>query len=106
MPQLETPAGSFVSGIPDRPTWTVHHGQQFGVQIRLDPLGAFSLFGVPMLELSNRIVDLSDLLGADAERWAGRLSDVQLRLRYGRRTSMLRDRRRGTPAPAGTRYTW
>jgi AraC-like DNA-binding protein len=68
---------SFVAGIHDEPTRTAHDGHQFGVQIRLDPLGAFSLFGVPMHELGNRIVELSDLLSRDAERWAGRLLNTR-----------------------------
>ncbi len=68
---------SFVAGIHDRPTQTGHDGRQLGVQIRLDPLGAFSLFGGPMHELGNRVVELSDLLGFDAERWAEQLSDVR-----------------------------
>ncbi len=68
---------SFIAGIHDRPTRTGHDGRQLGIQIRLDPLGAFSLFGVPMHELGNRVVALSDLLGADSERWAGGLSEAK-----------------------------
>lgn len=64
---------SFVVGMHDRPSPTVHDGRQLGMQVRLDPLGAFSLFGVPVHELGNRVVGLSDLLGADAERWTGML---------------------------------
>ncbi len=68
---------SFIAGIHDRPTRTGHDGRQLGIQIRLDPLGAFSLFGVPMHELGNRVVALSDLLGSDSERWAGGLSEAK-----------------------------
>ncbi|GAB2822901.1 helix-turn-helix domain-containing protein [Actinoallomurus bryophytorum] len=67
---------SFFAGMNDRPTRIAHDGHQFGMQIRLDPLGAYALFGPPMHELANRTVELSDLLGADAERWAGRLSEA------------------------------
>lgn len=67
---------SFVAGIHDLPTRTMHDGRQLGLQIRLDPLGAFSLLGVPMCELSNRVVELSQLLGDDAERWTARLRDA------------------------------
>lgn len=67
---------SFVAGIHDLPTRTRHDGRQLGVQIRLDPLGAFSLLGVPMYELRNRVVELSQLLGVDAERWTARLLDT------------------------------
>ncbi len=68
---------SFVAGVHDRPTWTEHHGRQCGVQVRLDPLAAFSLFGVPVHELGNRVVELSDLIGADAGRWAERLGEAR-----------------------------
>jgi AraC-like DNA-binding protein len=92
---------SFVAGMHDRPTWTVHDGRRFGVQIRLDPLGAFSLFGVPMHELSNRIVDLSDLLGSDAERWAERLSDARFwRERFAVLDRLLADRMAAGPVPS------
>jgi AraC-like DNA-binding protein len=92
---------SFVAGIHDRPTPTVHHGRQFGVQIRLDPLAAFSLFGVPMHELGNRIVDLSDLLGLDAERWAGRLGDARdWPERFAVLDRLLADRMAAGPAPS------
>lgn len=67
---------SFVAGIHNRPTRTMHDGRQSGIEIRLDPLGAFSLFGVPMHELGNRVVELSELMGPDAERWAERLRDT------------------------------
>jgi AraC-like DNA-binding protein len=70
------PYRSFVAGVHSGPTWTEYQGHQFGVQIRLDPLAAFSVFGVPLHELSDRIVSLSDLIGADAERWAGRLGEA------------------------------
>jgi hypothetical protein len=39
-----------------------HDGRQLGIQIRLDPLGAFSLFGVPLHELGNRFALLGRLL--------------------------------------------
>jgi len=71
------PFTSFVAGIADRPTQTAHDGRQLGIQVRLDPLGAFSLLGVPLHELGNRVVELSELLGRDADRWAGRLAQTR-----------------------------
>lgn len=65
---------SFAVGLHDRPAQTAHDGRQFGIQVRLDPLGAFSLFGVALHELHNRVVSADDLLGADADRWGERLS--------------------------------
>lgn len=92
---------SFVAGIHDRPTRTAHDGRQFGVQIRLDPLGAFSLFGLPTHELGNRVVELSDLLGADAERWAGRLLDARgWTERFALLDRLLAERMAVGPAPS------
>ncbi len=35
------------------------------LEVRLSPLGAFGLLGLPMDELNDKIVDLKDILGAD-----------------------------------------
>ena len=78
--------GGFAAGLGDRHAITEHGGHSCGVQIDLLPTGARRLFGVPMSELSGRIVGLRDLLpGHDAlvERlaaardWAQRLDLVE-----------------------------
>ena len=47
----------------------MHEGFQRGVQINLTPTGARRLFGIPMHELTGRVVHTSELLGHDlAER--------------------------------------
>ncbi len=43
-----------------------HDGFQEGIEVRLTPLGAHALFGSPMHELTNRVVELDDLIGRDA----------------------------------------
>jgi AraC-like DNA-binding protein len=92
---------SFVAGMHDRPSLTAHDGRQLGMQIQLDPLGAFSLFGVPMHELGNRVVELSDLLGADAERWAGQLVDERVwENRFILLDRLLADRMAAGPLPS------
>lgn len=92
---------SFVAGMHDRPARTAHDGRQFGVQVRLDPLAAFSLLDVPLGELGNRVVELSDLLGADAERWAGRLSSVDTwQDRFALLDGLLVDRIATGPVPS------
>ena len=65
--------GAFVAGLHDRPTCTSYGGFQEGVQVRLDPLGAYSLLGVPLDELGNQVVELSDVLGA-AGPWPDQLA--------------------------------
>lgn len=68
---------SFAVGLHDRPSRTAHDGRQLGVQIGLDPCAAFSLLAVPLHELGNRVVVLDELLGADAERWAGQMAEMR-----------------------------
>lgn len=66
---------SFAAGVHDRPVVTRRTGDQRLLQLDLTPLGARRLLGVPMEELTNRVVDLDALLGAeiveraDAEGW-------------------------------------
>jgi len=57
--------GGFVAGLGDRFAVTEHEGRQRGVQVDLTPTGARRLFGIPMSELSHRIVALCDLLPAE-----------------------------------------
>jgi AraC-like DNA-binding protein len=66
---------SFVGGLSDGPTYTEHDGDQFGIQIDLTPLAAGALLGVPMLELTNRVVDLDDIIGPRADQLVDRLYD-------------------------------
>ncbi len=67
------PYGAFVAGLHDRPTRTSYGGFQEGVQVRLDPLGAYALLGVALDDLGNQVVELSDVLPA-AGQWAERLA--------------------------------
>jgi AraC-like DNA-binding protein len=55
--------GSFVAGLWDKPVMVGHGGESRGVEVRLTPLGARKLLGVPMPELTNEVVELEDLLG-------------------------------------------
>jgi AraC-like DNA-binding protein len=57
---------SFVAGMGDAETLVAHPGRQHGVEVRMTPLGAHALFGVPMQELANRAVELDDLIGRTA----------------------------------------
>jgi AraC-like DNA-binding protein len=51
--------GSFVAGLHDRAVVTEQDGEQLGIQMDLTPLGAQMLFGLPMGELSRRVVDFA-----------------------------------------------
>lgn len=52
---------AFVVGLGQGATLTRLGGRQVGLEARLTPLGAFQLLGVPMHELTDRVVDLADL---------------------------------------------
>jgi AraC-like DNA-binding protein len=53
--------GAFVAGLTDRGTVVDQHGEIDCLDLKLTPLGAYQLFGVPMSELANQIVDLTDV---------------------------------------------
>jgi AraC-like DNA-binding protein len=67
---------SFVAGLHDAPVLTEHAGYQHGIEVRLTPLAARRLFGVPMDLLANQVVALEDLLGRDAGELVERLHDA------------------------------
>jgi AraC-like DNA-binding protein len=67
---------SFVAALHDRHSLVEHDGFQHGIEVRLTPLGAHALFGLAMHELTNRVVELDDLLGRGADDLVGRLWDV------------------------------
>jgi AraC-like DNA-binding protein len=64
---------SFTGGLSDGPTFTEHAGVQHGVQVDLTPPAARTLLGLPLRELTNRVVALEDVLGASARRLVERL---------------------------------
>jgi AraC-like DNA-binding protein len=68
---------SFVSGLYDsyvlieaRGTW------QSGIQVNFTPLGAYQFLHLPMHLLSNRVIELDDLLGLVARRLVERLRET------------------------------
>lgn len=65
---------SFVAALTDTFAITEHDGALRGIEVNLSPLGAHMLFGVPMHELSSKLVlPLEDVLGAEAGELAERL---------------------------------
>jgi AraC-like DNA-binding protein len=63
---------SFVAGLHDRPAVSEHAGRQSGIEVRLTPLAARRLFGVPLHELFGTVTDLADLLGPVTEELTDR----------------------------------
>jgi AraC-like DNA-binding protein len=79
-------AEGFVAGVHDTYALTETGGSQAGVQVDLTPIGAYLLLGLPMYELSQRVVTLEELFGqggvllrealAEAPGWAERFALV------------------------------
>jgi AraC-like DNA-binding protein len=68
---------SFVAGLHDTHCFVESPGTQAGIQVNLTPLGAHLLLGLPMHELTNRVVGLDDLLGADGDLLVEQLHDAR-----------------------------
>jgi AraC-like DNA-binding protein len=66
---------SFTAGLSDGPTFTEHGGNQHGLQVDLTPPAARALLGVPLRELTNRVVALENVLGPSAHRLRDRLRE-------------------------------
>jgi AraC-like DNA-binding protein len=67
---------SFVAAPDIRHAVVEHDGQQHGVELRLTPLGAHRLLGVPMDELTCRVVELDALLGSDGDELIERMHEA------------------------------
>ncbi|EOM77367.1 transcriptional regulator [Rhodococcus rhodnii LMG 5362] len=57
---------ALASGIAEAPVEIVHDGTQYGMQLTFTPWGARALFGIPAGALGPWLVDLGEVLGADA----------------------------------------
>ncbi|MFJ4776384.1 helix-turn-helix domain-containing protein [Streptomyces sp. NPDC088762] len=66
--------GSLIVGLDDGPRLCDHPGGQEAIRLELTPLGAYRLLGVPMRELTNRAVELRDVLGPEADELAERMA--------------------------------
>jgi AraC-like DNA-binding protein len=71
------------------------------VEVLLAPLGAYTLLGLPMEELSGHTVDLGEVLGADGRRLAERLRQAPTwRQRFALLDRFLLGRLEGGPRPS------
>jgi AraC-like DNA-binding protein len=78
------------------------------VELWLEPLGAYRLLGMPIDALSGRLLDLTDVLGADSRRLADQLRDTPTwRGRFGLLDEYLLRRAQNGPDPAPeVTWTW
>jgi AraC-like DNA-binding protein len=68
--------GAFVTGLADTHDVIEQFGAIECIDLKLTPLGAYTLLGVPMDELANEVVDLADVLGPDGARLTERLANT------------------------------
>jgi AraC-like DNA-binding protein len=68
---------SFAVGLHRRASITEHDGVQQGIQVDLTPTGAFSLLGVPMHELADRVVPVDAIVDRFAQEVGNRLASAQ-----------------------------
>ncbi len=93
--------GSLASGLEDAPGRYAHGGGQCGIQLDLTPLGAYRLYGVPMRELTNTAVDLSEVFGPAADTLVDRLrSTPDWATRFDLLDTLLLSRLDTGPEPA------
>jgi AraC-like DNA-binding protein len=70
------PFGAFIGGLSDRPVRTEFVGDAGGIQVDFTPLGARRCLGLPMEELTNRVVAIEDVLGPRAGLLVERLQEA------------------------------
>ncbi|MGH3375063.1 MAG: helix-turn-helix domain-containing protein [Actinoallomurus sp.] len=95
-------SGSFVSGIGSGYSLVEYGGTWSCLDLKLTPLGAYTLLGVPMDELMDRMVDVGDVLGADGRRFADALAEAPTwERRFDLTDAFLLRRASAGPEPAG-----
>ncbi|WP_291411496.1 AraC family transcriptional regulator [Actinophytocola sp.] len=67
---------AFATGLTDTHDVIEQVGAIECVDLKLTPLGAYTLLGVPMDELTGRVVDLADVLGPAGHRLTERLANT------------------------------
>jgi AraC-like DNA-binding protein len=67
----------FVAGLHESYALSESTGTSRGIQIDLTPLGARAMFGMPMHELTNRVIGLDDALGTDGRPFRERLCGTE-----------------------------
>jgi len=92
---------SFVAALSDTYTVTELGPGWTGLQVNLSPPGAYTLFGVPMHELANRVIELEDVLGAAGRRLTERIGEAGgWAERFAVLDAFLAERLRSGPTPS------
>lgn len=103
------PYQGFVAGLHDSYATTEFGGVNSGVQIDLSPLGMRMLLGgIPMHELTNRMIHLEDIAGAEGRALVEQLQgEPDWEGRFDRMEAFIARRLRVAPDPAeDVAYAW
>ena len=60
--------GSFVAGLEDTASVVEYGGSWSCLDLKFTPLGAYTLLGLPMEEITGQVVDIADVLGPEGRR--------------------------------------
>jgi AraC-like DNA-binding protein len=95
---------SFAAGLRNRQVTTRHEGRSYGIHVKVSPLAARRLFGLPLHELAERQLPLEDVL--DEPFLVERLHDAQS---WGERFRLLDHvfvRHLGAAPPPSSEMAW
>lgn len=91
---------SFVAPIGTTWALTEYTGEQYGLELKMTPLGAGMLLGAPMCEFTGRAVELSDVWGDFAARLRAQLAELpSWAARFAALDTVLTDRLRDAREP-------
>jgi AraC-like DNA-binding protein len=98
----------FAAGMHDQFCLTESKGLATAMQIDFTPIGAWLFFGRPMSDMTNLVVGLDDLFGADGVRLVDRLADAcDWETRFDILEEFVIRRMLGTRAPsASVSWAW
>jgi AraC-like DNA-binding protein len=106
--RLVPSGGGFIAGLHETYSLTETAGSQWGVEIRLSPLGAYRLRRQPMADLANRSVGLDEVFGSWAVDLCDRLREARTwQARFAMLESAVGEQLQDAPAPSpGIVWAW
>ena len=99
---------SFVAGLDDRHAFSEHQGFAHGIEIQFTPLGAGAFMGLPMRELTHRVVPFDAVAGRGGEEL---IEQLALAPSWPARFALLDEAiaarvAQAAPAPAEVAWAW
>ena len=99
---------TFVAGLYESSSATDSGLIAHGIQVNFTPVGAYQFLGLPMHELTNRVVELEDVMGAEAPRLVDSLiGAATAQARFDMLDAMIARRlAQSVPASEGVAWAW